>query len=130
MNLFFRVVIMPISQGCFQLVQFGGKKTILTLSRSKASKCPGALSNNKRTQHPVHFFIFGKNTSLNHFSHVSTSIHLVQLRYDLALLGLIEAFPVRFLWHCSRIKRLGSDSSKVRTYQLSTHNPPRFKLRT
>ncbi len=23
-----------------------------------------------------------------------------------------------------------SDSSKVRTYRLSTHNPPRFKLRT
>ena len=41
---------MPISQGCFQLVQFRGKKTIPTLSHSKASQCPGALSNNKRTQ--------------------------------------------------------------------------------
>ena len=84
------------------------------------------------------------------------SIRLAQLRYDLTSLGFIEAFPVRFLQHCSRIKRLGSINlkvrtfkrrgtlnpkvrtfkrlgtlnPKVRTYRLSTHNPPRFKSRT
>ncbi len=59
--------MIPISQGCFQLVQFGGKNTTRMLSRSKASKCPGALSISKRMGHHVRLLTSGTKTSLNHF---------------------------------------------------------------
>src|ERR1700737_4638671 len=69
------------------------------------------------------------NIVLARYSPFTVSIRLAQLRYDLTSLGLIEAFPVRFLRHCSRIKRLGSLNPKVHIYRLSTHNHPRLKLR-
>jgi hypothetical protein len=37
------------------------------LSRSKASKCPGALSISKRMGHHVRLLTSGTKTSLNHF---------------------------------------------------------------
>ncbi len=59
--------MIPISQGCFQLLQFGGKNTTRMLSCLKASKCLGALSISKRTRRPVRLLTSGTKTSLNHF---------------------------------------------------------------
>ncbi len=59
--------MIPISQGYFQLVQFGRKNTTRMLSHSKGSKCPSALSINKRMGCHVCLLTSRTKTSLNHF---------------------------------------------------------------